>query len=341
MKKIVSIIFILFLCVFGLVGCQNSKVTYKDPATGEEKELKIEKTSDESEVADSLYAIALSETPVKEVSTTSTKMSFKIKLTQEEDENPETIDIKGSIEVNESFNKDANIRTTLDILKALSFNAKLELSGSVPNDEGKSQKFSKSTVEVFVEDTIAYAKINLDAKFAKYIASKDAKTGSIIQLINEKTIKLDLSTLIQNEELTEEQLADLNAILKGENQTTLREMLEEEGMSLAKEDLEYMVRTYGISITKVRGGKVTFSVDLAKQLYSADSESKMVMEVTVNVADTSLAGLSLKADIQEKYIKGTADISLEVSYKGKVAKISNSDKDDAIDANTLLGDYLK
>ena len=51
MKKLLSLIFIIGLCIFGLCGCQNSNVTYKDPTTGEEKELEIEKTTDEVEVA--------------------------------------------------------------------------------------------------------------------------------------------------------------------------------------------------------------------------------------------------------------------------------------------------
>ena len=62
----------------------------------------------------------------------------------------------------------------------------------------------------------------------------------------------------------------------------------------------------------------------------------MTADVTINVADVSFAGASVKAEIKEKDAQGTVEASLEVKYKGKVAKISNADKEKAIDAMTLM-----
>ena len=338
MKKLLSLIFIIGLCIFGLCGCQNSNVTYKDPTTGEEKELKIEKTTDEVEVADSLYAVALSETPVKEVSTTSAKLTFKANVSgKDKTGKDQKIDVKGSIELNESFDKDAKLETTLDVLKAFAFNAKVELSGTIPNENGEEQKFAKSTIELFLEEGVAYAKINLDAKLANFIASEDASTGGIIQLVNEKILKLDLSTLVASEALTAEQKADIESVLEGKNSKSFKQLLEENGAELGelKAQIEALVKEYGITISKVKGGKVTYSADFSKKAF-VNSESKLTADVTINVADVSFAGASVKAEIKEEDAQGTVDASLEVKYKGKVAKISNADKEKAIDAMALM-----
>ena len=339
MKKLLSFIFIIGLCLFGLFGCENSKVTYKDPATGEEKELKIETTTNEQEVSDSLYAVVLSEAEIKEVSTASAKLTFKANVTGKDEEGVEQkIDVKGSLELNESFDKNAKFETTADVIKALAFNAKLEVSGTIPTADGGTQSFAKSTVELFLENGVAYAKINLDAKLANFIASEEESAGAILQLVNEKTLKLDLGALAPTQPLTAEEKADLEAVLKGENAKSIKQILEENGVKLdeLKAQIESLVKEYGLTISKVKGAEVTYAADLSKEAFEK-SESKLTAEVTINVAEVSFVGASVKAEIKEENANGTAEATLEVSYKGSVAKISDADKEKAVDASTLMG----
>ena len=340
MKKLLSFIFIIGLCLFGLFACENSKVTYKDPSTGEEKELKIETTTNEEEVSDSLYAVALSEAPVKDVNTASAKLTFKAKVDGKDDEGKDVkVDVKGSIEVNESFDKNAKFETTLDVIKALAFSAKIEASGTIPTEDGGTQSISKSTIELYLENGVVYAKVSLDAKLAAFIASEEESYGAIVQLVNEKTLKLDLSTLIGAEQLTAEQKADLEAVLKGESSKTLKEMLEENGVKLddLKAEIDSLVKKYGLTISKVKGGEVTYTADLSEEAFEKDTQSKLTVDVTINVAEVSFVGASVKAEIKEKNATGTAEATLEVSYKGSVAKMSDADKEKAIDAMTLMG----
>ena len=344
MKKLLSFIFIIGLCLFGLFGCENSKVTYKDPATGEEKELKIETTTNEAEVADSVYAVALSEAPVKEASTASAKLTFKANLTGKDEEGKDQkVDVKGSVEFNESFDKNAKLETTLDVLKALAFNAKIEASGTVPGENGEEQSFAKSTVELFLENGVAYVKVNLDAKLANFIATEEESAGAMVQMLNEKTLKLDLSTLAPAEALTAEQKADIEAVLKGENSKTIKQLLEENGVKLdeLKAQIESLVKDLGLTISKVKGGEVTYTADLSKKAFEGEnSESKLTADVTINVAEVSFVGAKVSAEIKEENVQGTAEVTLEVSYKGSVAKISDSDKEKAVDASSLMGGLL-
>ena len=338
MKKLLSFLFVIGLCLLGLFGCENSKVTYKDPDTGEEKELKIEKTENETEVADSLYAVALSETPVKETAAASAKLTFNVDLAGKDNGGDQKLKAKGSLEINETFDKDAKIETYMDLVKAYALSAKLELSGEFMIDGGDLQKVKTSTVELFLEDGVLYAKINLDAKLAEFISSQDEEVGAMVQLVNEKTLKLDLSTVLPADEKLDDDAKEALEALQGGKK--LKELLEEEKVDLKalRAQIEEIVKEYGIKITKVKGGEVTYSADLGKEAFGETSESKLEVSVTVNVAEISLAGLSVKADIKEgENVNGTAEATLEVSYKAKVAKISDSDKEKAVDASTLMG----
>ena len=322
---------------FRLFGCENSKVTYKDPDTGEEKELKIEKTENETEVADSLYAVALSETPVKDTAAASAKLTFNVDLAGKDNGGDQKLKAKGSLEINETFDKDAKIETYMDLVKAYALSAKIELSGEFMIDGGDLQKVNTSTVELFLEDGVLYAKINLDAKLAEFISSQDEETGAMVQLVNEKTLKLDLSTVLPNEKLDDDAKETLEALQGGKK---LKELLEEEKVDLKalRAQIEEVVKEYGIKITKVKGGEVTYSANLGKEAFGETSESKLEVSVTINVAEISFAGVSVKANISEgEKVNGTAEATLEVSYKAKVAKISDSDKEKAVDASTLMG----
>ncbi len=341
MKKLLSLIFILGLCLLGLFACENSKVTYKDPATGEEKELKIETTTNEQEVSDSLYAVALSEQPVKEVSAASATVEFKADLTGKDEKGvDQKVKVEGKLEINESFDKNAKFETTADVIKALAFSAKLEAKGTLPKEDGTTESFAKSTVELFLEEGVLYAKVALDAKLAAYIADNAGEYGAMVQLVNEKTLKIDLNTMAPAEKLTEEQKADLDAVLKGESQKTLKQLLEENGAKLEdlKAELDAVVKELGLTITKVKGGEVTYSADVSKKAFDNENpKSKLTVDVTVNVAEVSFVGASVKAELNEDEVKGTASLTLEVNYKASVAKISSADKEKAVDFMSLMG----
>ena len=56
-----------------------------------------------------------------------------------------------------------------------------------------------------------------------------------------------------------------------------------------------------------------------------------------NVAEVSFVGASVKAELNEDEVKGTASLTLEVNYKASVAKISSADKEKAVDFMSLMG----
>ncbi|MBO4667172.1 MAG: hypothetical protein J5666_03480, partial [Bacilli bacterium] len=83
------------------------------------------------------------------------------------------------------------------------------------------------------------------------------------------------------------------------------------------------------------GGEVTYSADLSN-LLGKNSTSKINVDVTINVADVSFVGAKVSAELNENEATGTVSVEVEVNYKSKVATISASDKEAAVDLMTLL-----
>ena len=245
-KKIIAIIVLASLFAFCLFGCQNSKVTYTDPDTGEEKEITIEKTTNDQEVVDSLYAICLSNVPIKTLEKETSVLEFSAKLkVNYSSEDSDEIEFSGKLTYSADSHYDDSMEGYYDYLKASLASVKLEVKGKVPNEEGKLESFSTSTIEVFLEEGFLYGKVDIDSVLVKYISSKDNELGEKIKLINEKVIKLDLKDYVSS--------SALNNMLEAygtKGDKTVRDLIESSGASLKelRAMIEEIVNEYGITI---------------------------------------------------------------------------------------------
>ena len=341
MKKIARILVILVLvfCLVGLLGCANSKVTYQDPATGEEKEIKIEKTSNDQEVTDSIYAIALSSTPIKSSKKLTYSISFNARLkVKASDGTLEDFEAQGKLTTSSDFDYNEDFTTYYEFLKDAKASAKLELKGRVPSADGKLESFSTSTVEIFLEDCVLYAKIDLDNKLVNFIERQDSKTANYIKLLNGKTIKYDLNEVIPNHKLSDEEKDQIISTMNESGDKSVRDILENSNVPLKelRAQIEDFVKDSGLVISNVSGGDVTYSVDLSNEL-GKNTQSKILLDVTIDVSEVALVSAKLSADLKEIDATGTANIELSVSYKAKVSTISNDDKTSAVDVATLIG----
>ena len=200
--KRILIIFIVGFCLLGLFGCKNATITYKDPYYAEPKELTIKETSDPEEVKESLYAIVLSNNPVKDVTEESLDIEFKTNLAFKDEEGVEQkVAIKGTIETDLMFTKPEYIISTSDIISGYSGSGKLTFSGSVPNSSGKIESFSKSTIAFYVESGMLYATFDLDKTFVNFIKKEnvcDLHTDNIGFRYDGSPVILDYSSYFEN-----------------------------------------------------------------------------------------------------------------------------------------------
>ena len=330
-RKILGII-ILGLFLVCLIGCQNSKVTYTDPNSGEEKEITIEKTSNDQEVVDSLYAISLSNVPIKTTEKETSVLEFDCKASISFDgDNYDDIEVSGKLTISTDFHYDDTMDEYFDYLKASLASVKLEVKGKVPNEEGKLESFSTSSVELFLEEGVLYGKVDIDNTLVKYIERKDSRTSEQIKLLNEKVLKLDLKGYVDS--------ASWKNLLEGyssKGDKTVKDLIIASGASLKdlRALIEELVNKYDITISKVSGGEVTYTI---ANLGDGDA-LKIELDATINVAEVSFVEAKGKAVLNQKTFKGTINFDVETTYKAKVSRITESDKEKAVDFNTIFGD---
>ncbi|MBO4668005.1 MAG: hypothetical protein J5666_07795, partial [Bacilli bacterium] len=253
MKNIIKgcLLFVLFFLVLGLFGCENSKVSYKDPTTGEEKQITIEKTENDQEVVDSIYAVALSETPIKSLKTETITIEFSAKLKiKAKDGTIEEVETQGKLTASAEIGYDENITSLNDLFKASKASVKLEFKGRVPNSEGKQEYFYTSTVELFVEENIVYGKVKLNNKLLSFIEREDEEVGKKLSELNEKVFKYEFDSSIPASPLSDEMKDTLAKVFKEESGISIKQYLEEDGTSFKdlRAQIEEMVIAYGITI---------------------------------------------------------------------------------------------
>ena len=339
MKKI-TFILILGLCLIGLLGCQNSNVTYKDPETGEEKELKIEKTSEEEEVVDSIYALLLSDAEIKDNS----KITFDIDFSVEVKDDEQNINVSGNFfaSINSNKEKVTEDLTSEEINKLSKEYYKLTFKGTnTRNDE--TVKWSRSTIEEFVEDGKSYLKFDVDENFVSLLEDIFPPLSFELNQIGDNVIILD-------KHIFSSFFINLPSIADSFDAETMPEFLEKYARA-SKDSIDYaglraetetMVKTLGVEIVNVRGADVSYKFnigELLKQEYGYNTSSCEIV-LTLNVAEIALVDFKIDVISNDNDKETKLSLKCDVSYKDRVSSISSEDKKNAIDGEEYLQDFL-
>ena len=356
MRKI--LVFVLaMLMIVGLVSCGagSSKIEYTDPSTGEKQEVVIQKTEDEKEVSQSLYAMSMTEKAAKNPTTSSVKATVTSKG---EVKDVGSFDVKAEAEASLSYKGETAPKTTFEALDNIDLYLKVSVSGKIPNQDKETVALNDSSIELFLENGVAYAKIALDAKIANLISAgseQAAGVGETIKMFNDKTLKIDLKTLMSEERLDEEQQAQFELLLNGK-EVKIRDLIPEDAQKELKENLDTLVEKLHLTITNVSGTKVTYTADLKAILDEQgkdegdpaegapvemeDKLSEGTVSVTIDTKDLSIVSLkaSAKADDEDVKIDFNADVTC--SYTASVGKISDDDKTAAVDLMTMMGNLF-
>lgn len=337
------LIIIFMLCFFGLVGCQSSKVSYKDPETGEEREIKIEKTSDKEEVVDSIYALLLSDREIKDDSKLTLDLDFSVELKDEEN----IIKITGNCFSSINTNKEKIIDDLSDKEKEQLVEGyyKITFKGSNTKDD-KEVKYSRSTIEEFVEDGKSYLKFDIDEKFIDLLEEIFPPLWFELDQIKDKIIVLD-GNLLLNSLIPSSSIVDIIDV------NTMSEVLEKyakaSGDSIdyasLRAETEAIVKKLGVEIVNVSGADVSYKFaigELLKEEYGQYFNNSLCEVVlTLNVADISLVDLKVDFATKDKNEETKVSIQCDVSYKARITKISDKDKENAEDGMEYLKDFVK
>ena len=329
--KLLSIVVVSF-CVLILIGCANSKVTYKDPETGEEKEIHIEKTDSDQEVTDSLYAIALSDTPLKSSNKETITINFNVELKTRDDgeEDFKDFNLEGKLTTSHEIIYNEVFVSSYDIIEMIDASGKLELKGKVPTSSG-SESISKSTIELYFDEGILYLKSDLDNKLITFINDNDKDVGSTLETLNNKLYKYYPKNYISNKELTREEKEAISDLLNNGSKDSLRSLLNNLNIDLndIRAELEEAVRNYNIKISRVSGSNVTYNFDLSNLL--KDDKRKIEASVTIDVSEMALTSAKVKVIFDTDNLKGEISLDLECSFKANVEKLSDAEKEEALD----------
>lgn len=353
MRKILVFMLALLLVV-GLVSCgAGSKIEYTDPSTGEKQEVVIQKTEDEKEVSQSLYAMTMTEKTAKNPTTSTVTASAKAKG---DIKDVGSFDVSISEEMSLSYKGETAPATNIEAIKNIDAYVKVSVSGKIPGEDKEEVALGSSTIELYLEDGVAYAKIALDAKIADLMSAgsdTSASTGEMIKMFNDKTLKFDLTSTMREEQLDDETKEALEKMLNGKD-VTIRDIIPEEELDEVKQAFDQLVETLHLTITNVSGTKVTYTADL-KAAWEAekdeaseggvtfDGSGVAVMDelteakanLTIDVKDLSLvsASVNLKADGENKL-----DVSGNVNFKysASVPTMSDSDKGNAVDLMSMM-----
>ena len=336
--KLLSLVIFSF-CVLMLLGCANSRVTYKDPETGEEKEINIEKTDSDQEVTDSLYAIALSETPLKTSSKDTTTINFEIDLKVRDNKNEEfkNVDLEGKLVIARDVNFSADFNTNKDLLMMINGSGKLEIKGKIPTSSG-TESISKSTIEVYLEDGILYLKSDLDSKLIDFLNEEYEEDGVALDVINKKIYKYDPMNSLGLMVFSDEEKETIKSLLEEQNNSSLRAILENRNIELKdiRAELEDAVRLYNIKITRVSGSDVTYSFNLSSLF--AKKGMTLDAQITVDVSEMALSSAKIVISFDDENIKGDASFDIDINYKANIGKLSDSEKEEALEYEAATGD---
>jgi hypothetical protein len=318
MKKL--FLFLVMSCLALLLVSCGSKVTYVDPETNEEKTLEIKETENPEEVAASLEAIAYSTTKV--ASSNAYTLTVKGNLVNEQTKTDLTV--KATVEF--EIKKDATINTYLDLIKAMNAYVEVKVEGKTQDsaDPEKQVKMQDSVVKAYLEDGIAYLTINVDKNIA------GSSYSIMIQTVNEKTLKFDLTKLLSryDETLDKDAQEAIQSYLQGKSDKTFKELLPDETLEGLKEDIKEFVEKNGVKISKVSGSKVTYSFVVATD----NRRNDIVLDITFDVSNDKFAGIKLTYN-QEK---ATEYFEATIKYSASVNTISSSEKEKAIDYTSLI-----
>ena len=330
-KGLLFVIITIFL--LGLTACGSSKVTYEDPQTGEKKEMKIEKTANQDEVVDSIYAVMMSDKTVKSTTKEAIDASFSIDIVIKEEEQEKKYKLDGKVNLDIELDNEKEFYKLSDLLKAISSSCIIELKGSIPTTDGATQSISTSSVELYLDGGTLYVKTSLDSKLANYLATVDKEKGTIIQLINDKVVMFDITSLIPDQDFDDNTKKMVNDALKGEEKT-LKDLLNDAGVNVKelRAQIDSIVKELGITVSKVSGSEVTYKIDLS----TIRKNSIVDLFITIDVSDVSLVGMKASMTFNDEELNGTVDARVDIAYKAKVSEIGESDKENAIDGMTLL-----
>ena len=328
MKKIY--LFLTLICfAFLLVSC-GSKVTYLDPETNEERTLEIKKTEDKKAVIDSLEAIAYSETKVE----SSNSFTLKLSLNYEETSSHNGVTLKNNLETNAKMEievaKNPNINTYSDLLKATKVYAEFEIYGKGPdsNNPTKQVKYRESIIKIYIESGIFYADIKIDNQILNLFG-----LGASFQLINGKIIKINILDLIDlNQKLDEEDKKAIDEFIKGESNTSFKDLLPDELFDDLRNNLKKIVEDNNIIISRVKGSKVTYSSNS-----NLIEGFKSTIDFIIDVSNNSIVGLNFNTSDNNSNIKASATIK----YSSKVTSIPRTDKDSSVDMTAAVSEFMK
>ena len=333
------VILFSFILIF-ITGCKNTTVSYTDPNTGEEREIKIEKTSTEQEVADSIYAIALSDTKIKDSTETMFDMDFDFNL-KDLKNNDNTI-INGSLLYSMKLKDGYPITNDDNMYKAYEIYMKFSCKGSTKED-GKEYKVPQSIIELFVDDGMCYIKFDLDQAFVDLFEDSGIRIEKIFKWYNGKVIWFDLKETLPVLGIP----LDIN--IEDTSEMTVKELLEEYGSLTGEEinldnlrsDIDTIVKELGIKITSVRGSEVTYQIDISNYLTTLTKDATCLFFITIDVQELSISKFIVDIKIKNDDYDGTFKIESNFQYKAKITKISDSDKEIAVSGNIndFINDY--
>ena len=338
-KKII-LFFVITCLLLILFGCENSKVAYKDPETGEEKEITIEKTTNETEVADSLYALMLSDKEIKDTSKITLDVDFSVEIKDEK----ESISITGNIfsSINTNEEKITEDLSEDEINKLEEGYYKITFKGTNVKD-GKEVKYSRSTIEEFVENGKSYLKIDIDENFLNTLEELFPPLAFEFQQIGDKVIYLDNGTLssLFIPSLTNIDIDNIGDVLDNYGSIT-NDNFDYESL---RAETEAMVKKLGVVITRVSGADVSYKFNLDSVLtkeYGVDlSDASCEVILTLNVAEFYLVDFKVNLENKDGEKENKILVEGDVSYKARITKISDKDKQNSVDGKDYLQDFLK